>query len=191
MALRCALAALRWCCGGVGSSVAVQRCALAALGRCCGGVGGLRWRCGAPIEPKKDPRFVKHGFFTFTELLTLSQAELPVELVNTSAGINQFLLACKEGMALGAYLDFDVLVCASCFNNLTTCALYRCLLIFRVYCIFHRYNILSGSEGLRLMCFVKICRTFATLSNANTNTSDMQMQAFFPDKYCNLSKTYH
>ena len=59
----------------------------------------------------------------------LFEAELLVELINTSAGIYQFLLACIKGVTLRADFNLYVLLCASRLNNLTASAPNSGLLI--------------------------------------------------------------
>jgi len=68
---------------------------------------------------------------------SLIQAEFLVELINASAGVYQLLFACIEWVAFRAYLNSDILFCASRFNNLTACALNRRLLIIGMDPFFH------------------------------------------------------
>ena len=91
----------------------------------------------------------------------MAQAELSVEFVNSSAGINQFLLACIKRMALGANLYPYVLFCASCLNNLTARALDRRLMIVGVYSFFHWSLPLSfqRTEGILTQTYCK-CKCF-------------------------------
>ena len=45
------------------------------------------------------------------------QTKLLVELFNTAAGVDQLLLACIEGVTLGANLNCYVLLCRACFYD--------------------------------------------------------------------------
>jgi hypothetical protein len=94
-------------------------------------------------------------------LLTLAQAELPVELINTPAGINQFLLACIKRVALGANLDSYVFSRATRLNNLTARALNGRLLVIRVYAFFHRQlsPLLQRTDGILTQASTK-CKSF-------------------------------
>lgn len=75
----------------------------------------------------------------------LIKIETLLELVDTSAGVNQLLLACEEWVALGANFDFDILLCGTCFNNVTASTCDCCWFIcwvdtFSHYShLFHNY----------------------------------------------------
>ena len=49
--------------------------------------------------------------------MALLQAEFPIELLYASAGVDQFLLACIEGVTFRANLNRYVLLCRACFDN--------------------------------------------------------------------------
>ena len=99
----------------------------------------------------------------------MAQAELPVELVNTSAGIDQLLLARIKRMALGTNLYSDVLFSASSLNNLTACALDRRLLIIGVYSFFHsnEHSFRLRTEGILTQAPRK-CKSFFVFFNVFT-----------------------
>ena len=78
---------------------------------------------------------------TFQLDALLSQAEFPIELVDTTAGIYQFLLACKKRMAFGAYFYFDVLFCASRLNDFAAGAFDRRLMVVWMYSFFHFFHL--------------------------------------------------
>ena len=50
-------------------------------------------------------------------LANLLKTELLIELLNASAGVDQFLLACIEGVTFGANFNRYVFLRRACFNN--------------------------------------------------------------------------
>ena len=74
-------------------------------------------------------------------VIWLFQAKLLIELINTTAGIDQLLLACIKGVTLGTDLDFDVLLRASRFNNLPASAPYSGLLVIGMYPFLHSVHL--------------------------------------------------
>ena len=75
-------------------------------------------------------------------LLFLVEAVFSVELINTSAGVYQFLLASVERMAFGANLNGDVLLGRAGVINSTASAANRSLLVIRMNSLFHNSNLL-------------------------------------------------
>ena len=67
----------------------------------------------------------------------LLKAELLVKSVNTSAGIDQLLLARIERMALRADVDAKILLGGAGFNNLSASTLDGCRLVIGMYSVFH------------------------------------------------------
>ena len=70
------------------------------------------------------------------DLLVL-KTELLLKAVNTAAGINQLLLARKEGMALGANFNTDILFGGAGLNHFAARTTNRRLCIFRMDALFH------------------------------------------------------
>ena len=91
----------------------------------------------------------------------LFQAKLLIELINTTAGIDQLLLACIKGVTLGTDLDLDVLLRASRFNNLTASAPYSGLLVIGMYPFLH-------SVHLFLCIFISLITLAHIISNCNS-----------------------
>ena len=60
-----------------------------------------------------------------------------VELINTTAGIYEFLLAGIERVALGADLNGDVLLGGACLNDGTASTFYSGLLVVGMYSFLH------------------------------------------------------
>ena len=61
-----------------------------------------------------------------------------IELVNTSACVNELLLSCKERMALRANFNSDLAaLCGLGYNRLAACALDYALLIIRMNSLLH------------------------------------------------------
>jgi len=80
---------------------------------------------------KINPHLLSAGHFG------LFQAKLLIELINTSTGVYQLLLACIKGVTLGTDLDLDVLLRASRLNNLTASTPYSGLLVIGMYPFLH------------------------------------------------------
>ena len=59
------------------------------------------------------------------------------ELINTSAGINEFLFAGKERMAFGANFNSEITLRGLCMNNFTASATNGCIDVVRMDCFFH------------------------------------------------------
>ena len=70
-------------------------------------------------------------------VVLLLEAELLVKSVNTSAGIDQLLLAGIEGVALRANVDAKVLLGGAGLNNLSASTLDGCRLVIGMYSVFH------------------------------------------------------
>ena len=75
--------------------------------------------------------------------LKLLNAVLLVELVNTTAGINELLLAGVERMALGADFNGDALTGRTGLDGCAACALYNGGLVIRMDTLFHNYFLLK------------------------------------------------
>ena len=75
-------------------------------------------------------------------LLLLGNTILFVEHFNTSACLGSFLLAGKEGMALGADLDVDLLLCGANHKLVTTVTGYFCLIVGRLYVFSHFFHLM-------------------------------------------------
>ena len=67
----------------------------------------------------------------------LLNAVLLVELINTSAGVNELLAAGVERMALGADFNGDVLLGAACLIDGAACAADNCRLIVGMDAFLH------------------------------------------------------
>jgi hypothetical protein len=76
------------------------------------------------------------------------QPELAVELVNATAGIDQFLLAREKGVTLGADFDLNILFGGAGLDDLPARAFYRGLLIVGMDAFFHLPVHLSP-DGIR------------------------------------------
>jgi hypothetical protein len=90
----------------------------------------------AANQKKNNPHVYVRAFQTL-----FVQAELLVELVDASAGVNQFLLARVKGVTLRADFHFDILLRASRFNNLAASAPDRRLLIVGMDPFLHRVHL--------------------------------------------------
>ena len=75
----------------------------------------------------------------------LLQAEFSVKLVDTTARINQLLLACIKWVTLRADFHLDIRLCAPCFNNLSASAPNRRLLIVRMESFLHHVHLFFGN----------------------------------------------
>ena len=78
--------------------------------------------------------------------VVLDHAETLLELVNASAGIDEFLLTGEEGMALGADFDLQIAFGGASLNFLAASTLDGALFIFGMDLILHVEN-----HGLRLL----------------------------------------
>ena len=87
--------------------------------------------------PDSAGRWCRAGLGARIILRLLAKAEFSVEFIDASAGVYQLLLACIKGVTLRAYLDPDILFCASRLNNLAASALNSRLLIVWMYTLFH------------------------------------------------------
>ena len=70
----------------------------------------------------------------------LVHTETLLETVNTSACINELLLACVEGVALGADLDGDVLLRGAGLVHGAAGAADRGRLVIRMDTVFHSHS---------------------------------------------------
>ncbi len=75
-------------------------------------------------------------------------AELLVEFINSSAGINEFLLACKERMAFRANFNMEIVLCGLCMVFSTTRTYDYGILVLRMDVLFH-FQHLFFSDILR------------------------------------------
>ena len=71
----------------------------------------------------------------------LVQTELLVELSNTSAGIDQLLLASVERMAIAAYFNADVLLGGAYLKFIAACALDCSGLVLGMDSLFHLFHL--------------------------------------------------
>ena len=77
------------------------------------------------------------GHFTDEIYITDLQTELPIELLNPSASVDQFLFACKEGVTFRANLNRYVLLCRACFDNFAASTPDFGLLVVRMDTFLH------------------------------------------------------
>lgn len=75
----------------------------------------------------------------------LIEIKTPLEAVNTSAGVYQLLLTGEERVTLRANVNYDILLCGASFNNIAASTTNCCLIIVRMYTLFHVVSPLSGS----------------------------------------------
>ena len=73
----------------------------------------------------------------------LHHAETLLELIHTSAGINEFLLARKEGMALGADFNLNIVLGGTRGVLCAARALYGNNIIFRMNTLFHFSHLIT------------------------------------------------
>lgn len=69
--------------------------------------------------------------------------EFFLESVNASAGVNQFLLTCKERMAFGTDFNADVVFCGAGRDFVAAYAFDDSFFVFRMYSVFHRVFLLK------------------------------------------------
>ena len=69
-----------------------------------------------------------------------------LESVNTSACINQLLLAGEERMALGTDLDLDILLCGTSLDHVAASAGNSGLLVLRMNTFLHFYALLPNQK---------------------------------------------
>jgi len=69
----------------------------------------------------------------------LFDIESLLETVNTSACVNELLLACKERMAVRADFNTEVALCGTCYECIAASACDCCLLILGMDSLFHLY----------------------------------------------------
>jgi len=69
----------------------------------------------------------------------LVDVESLLEALNASAGVDQLLLTCKEGMAVGADFNTQILLCGACYESVATCTCNCCLLVVGMDTLFHLY----------------------------------------------------
>ena len=77
----------------------------------------------------------------FWHLILLLKTETTVEAINTSAGVNQFLLASVEGMALGANFNVDFGLSGTSVDNLTASAGDGAIHIVGMDSLFHSFHL--------------------------------------------------
>ena len=73
-------------------------------------------------------------------------AETLVEALNTSAGVNQLLLASVERMALGANFDVDLRLGGTSLDDVAACAGDGAVNVVRMDTLFHSFHLISGSD---------------------------------------------
>ena len=81
-------------------------------------------------------------------MLQLLTAETLVEALNTSAGVNQLLLASVERMALGANFDVDLGLGGTSLDDVAACAGDGAVNVVRMDTLFHSFHLISGSDLL-------------------------------------------
>ena len=101
-----------------------------------------------------DPKKAKRGCFTYGETAPLTgyllQAELLVEAFNTSASVNQLLLAGIERVTLGADFNSDILLSRPGLEHGTTSTANGGLLIIGMDSLLHVCSPLSvSSQGAK------------------------------------------
>ena len=84
---------------------------------------------------KKGPAQPADPFCDVSDLLV--QTELLVEAADTTAGIDDLLLASEERMALGTNFNTDILLGRTCLNHITAGASNRSLLIIGMDSFLH------------------------------------------------------
>ena len=72
----------------------------------------------------------------------LVQIETPLKAINTSASVYQLLFAGKIGVALGANLDSDLVLCGTCHKFVAAVAFYLYLLILRMDSFSHFFHLI-------------------------------------------------
>lgn len=70
-------------------------------------------------------------------LKRLVDVESLLEALDASAGVDQLLLTCEEGVAVGADFNTQVLLCGACYEGVATCACNCCLLVVGMDSLFH------------------------------------------------------
>ena len=78
--------------------------------------------------------------------MQLLTAEALVEALNTSAGVNQLLLASVERMALGANFDVDLRLGGTSLDHIAACAGDGAVNVIRMDTLFHSFHLISGSD---------------------------------------------
>ena len=73
---------------------------------------------------------------------SILQTKLLIELFNASAGIDQLLLACIEGVTLGANLNCYVLLCRACNEGVAAVASNSCLVVLRMDSFSHDFHLI-------------------------------------------------
>jgi hypothetical protein len=81
-------------------------------------------------------------------LLQLLTAETLVEALNTSAGVDQLLLASVEGVALGANFDVDLGLGRTSLNDVAASTSDGAVNVVRMDTLFHSFHLISGSDLL-------------------------------------------
>ena len=81
-------------------------------------------------------------------MLQLLTAETLVEALNTSAGVDQLLLASVEGVALGANFDVDLGLGGTSLDHVAACAGDGAVNVIRMDTLFHSFHLISGSDLL-------------------------------------------
>ena len=97
-------------------------------------------------ERKTDRTAIARSDFLRFRLLRLHAIAL-LEAINTSAGINQFLLAAEERMALRANIDAQFLFDRTGFKGFTTNAAYNGLAVIGMDLLFHGSHLTCTMQG--------------------------------------------
>ncbi len=74
-------------------------------------------------------------------LFLCGEIETLVESVNTSAGIDELLLTCEVGMAVGANINTHVGLCGTGFDYSTASALDCGLFVLGMNTLFHSFHL--------------------------------------------------
>ena len=82
------------------------------------------------------------------EQCRLFHAVTLLELINTSAAVNEFLAAGVEGVALGANFDVDLGLGGTSLDDVAACAGDGAVNVVRMDTLFHSFHLISGSDLL-------------------------------------------
>lgn len=87
--------------------------------------------------------------------LFLLDAVTSAEPVNATCGVNELLLACKEGVTLSAYLHFDMSLCRARCEAVSASAFYGCFDVIGMYALFHLGNLRKELVNLLFLLYQK------------------------------------
>ena len=98
---------------------------------------------------KKIPQMLPSAVYkTLMQLLASLVGVAALKALNTSAGVNQLLLASVERMALGANFDVDLGLGGTSFDDITASAGNGAVNVVRMDTLFHSFHLNSGSDVL-------------------------------------------